>query len=356
MLENINPFLISELEKSPLKIIAGPCSAETKEQVLETAAQLSKIGIKIFRAGVWKPRTKPGGFCGVGLDAIPWLHQVKQDYGMKIAIEVAKPEHVKATKEFDIFWIGARTVADPFAVQSLADEFDKFTEEEKNSKWIFVKNPVSPDLALWIGAIERFYNAGFRNIAVIHRGFTSIDNGIYRNNPEWSLPISLKSSYPNISMFCDPSHISGKRELIPSLCQQALDLGFDGLMIESHYSPEHAWTDAAQQIEPASLNFIIDQLVIRDNFDSTENMKVLRTEIDVIDDTMMTLLMRRFRVCREIGKAKKEHNMPIIQSKRFNEISQKRAEQAHRMDIDPDFVRRLFNELQNEAIRQQLLV
>lgn len=355
-MNDINPFSYPSLEDKKIKIIAGPCSAESEEVVLETAKELSKIGIKIFRAGVWKPRTKPGGFCGVGPKAFNWLKKVKEVYDMTIAVEVATPQHCQDAKSTcDIFWIGARTVADPFAVQSIADWLSAQSQEFKDKQWILVKNPVSPDLDLWIGAIQRIYNAGYKNIVAIHRGFSTIGKSLYRNTPEWSVPIALKESIPSISIICDPSHISGKREIVASVSQQALDLGFDGLMIESHINPDNALTDAAQQLSPQALGFIIDQLVVRDNHDSTENMKVLRNQIDMVDDELLVLLMKRFRICRDIGKYKKEKNIPILQSKRFAKISQKRAEQAYNLEIDPSFIRRLWNELQNEAIRQQLL-
>lgn len=354
MLEDIKTF---PLEDNNLKfsVLSGPCSAESKEQVLKTAEGLSKLGIKLFRAGIFKPRTQPGGFCGKGIEALPWLQEVKEKYGMQIATEVGTPDHCEQVKEtIDIFWIGARTVADPFAVQSIADWFSYQSEEFKETKWIFIKNPISPDLNLWIGAIQRFYNAGYKNIAVIHRGFSVLEKTIYRNEPEWEVPISLRERFPNISIFCDPSHISGNSELIMSISQQALDLGFNGLMIESHYNPEIAMTDAKQQVTPEALEFILDKLKVRDNFDSTENMKVLRNQIDVIDHDLMRLLSKRFSICREIGKYKKENNMPIVQSKRYEEINQKKAEEAHKIGIDPAFVRKLFAGLQHEAIRQQL--
>lgn len=355
-MKDINKFPKDDLINK-INIISGPCSLESEEQGMDTAKRLSKIGIKLFRAGVWKPRTYPGGFEGIGPEGLPWLLKIKEKYGMKIAIEVATPAQCAEAKYIvDIFWIGARTTGDVFAVQSLADWFAKQSEEFKKTHWIFIKNPLSPDLQLWLGAVQRFYNAGYRNIAVIHRGFTVLEKTIYRNDPQWEVPISLREQYPNISIFCDPSHITGDSSLISSVSQQALDLGFDGLMIESHCCPEHAMTDAKQQITPETLEYILDHLIVRDNHDSLENIKVLRNQIDVLDDDLMKLLSKRFKIVREIGKYKKENNIPIVQSSRFDEINQIRAEQAHKIDVDPAFVRKLFATLQHEAIKQQLMM
>ena len=245
-------------EKRPL-IIAGPCSAETEEQVFNTAKQLSEKGIKIFRAGIWKPRTKPGGFEGIGEQGLPWMQRVKKELGMLVATEVANTKHVEAALNagIDILWIGARTSANPFAMQEIADALKGADVP------VLIKNPVNPDLELWIGAIERINGAGIKRIAAIHRGFSTYDKKLYRNLPMWHIPIELHRRIPNLPVICDPSHIGGRRELIAPLCQQAMDLGFDGLIIESHCSPDNAWSDAKQQVTPDVLDFIIDRLVIR---------------------------------------------------------------------------------------------
>ena len=246
----LQPLNLPGSENRPM-IIAGPCSAETEEQVLQTALELASKGIKIFRAGVWKPRTKPGGFEGKGEEALPWMQQVKAETGMLIGTEVATPKHVEAALNagMDILWIGARTSANPFAVQELADSLKGVDVP------VFVKNPVNPDIELWVGALERINGAGITRLAAIHRGFSSIDQKLYRNAPMWHLPIELHRRYP--------SHIGGRRDLIAPLCQQAMDMGFEGLMIESHCNPDCAWSDAKQQVLPDVLNFILDRLVIR---------------------------------------------------------------------------------------------
>ncbi|MCR5139270.1 MAG: 3-deoxy-7-phosphoheptulonate synthase, partial [Bacteroidaceae bacterium] len=253
-------------------LIAGPCSAETEEQVLETARQLRAGGIHIFRAGVWKPRTKPGGFEGQGEAALPWMKRVKDETGMLTCTEVATPHHVELALAagIDILWIGARTSANPFAVQELANALKSVDVP------VLYKNPVNPDLELWIGGMQRLNAAGIRRMAAIHRGFTSFEKTIYRNLPMWHVPIELRRRIPELPILCDPSHIGGRRELIAPLSQQAMDLGFDGLIIESHTHPDSAWSDAAQQVTPDVLSIIIDNLVIRSTADTTESLKSLR--------------------------------------------------------------------------------
>ena len=255
--------------KRPL-IIAGPCSAETEEQVITTAMQLASKGIKIFRAGIWKPRTKPGSFEGIGVEGLSWMQRVKKETGMYITTEVATPKHVEAALKagMDMLWIGARTSANPFAVQEIADALQGVNIP------VLIKNPVNPDLELWIGAMERINNAGVKKIAAIHRGFSSYDKKIYRNLPQWPIPIELRRRIPNLPIFCDPSHIGGKRELVSPLCQQAMDLGFDGLIVESHCNPDRAWSDAAQQITPDVLDYILSLLVIREKKQTTEPERV----------------------------------------------------------------------------------
>jgi chorismate mutase len=334
--------------KRPL-IIAGPCSAETEEQVMDTARKLAARGIKIFRAGVWKPRTKPGGFEGNGVMALPWLKRVKTELGMYTAVEVATAAHVREALSYDVdmLWIGARTTANPFAVQEVADALEGMDIP------VLIKNPVNPDLDLWIGAVERIYNAGIRRIGVIHRGFSSFDKKIYRNLPQWHIPIELHRQLPTLPIICDPSHIGGKRELIASLCQQAMDLNFDGLIVESHCNPEKAWSDASQQVTPEVLDFILNTLVIRDTTQSTESLASLRRQIDELDNSLLELLARRMRVSREIGQYKKEHNMPILQSQRYDEIIQNRVAQALQMGMDTEFMKTVLVAIHEESVRNQ---
>lgn len=346
---NLKPLNLPSDKERPF-VIAGPCSAETEEQVITTAHQLASRGCRIYRAGVWKPRTKPGGFEGNGKQALPWLQRVKQETGMLVATEVATPEHVELALKYgiDILWVGARTSANPFAMQALADSL------RGTDAVVFVKNPVNPDLELWIGAMERINQAGITRMAAIHRGFSSYDNKIYRNAPTWQIPIELRRRIPNLPIICDPSHIGGRRELIAPLCQQAMDLGFDGLIVESHCSPDEAWSDAKQQVTPDVLDYILGLLVIRDGSVTTEGIHELRKQIDELDNQLMELLAKRMRVCREIGQYKKEHNMTVLQTVRYNEIQNKRGAQGALCGMDPDFVRKIFEEVHEESVRQQM--
>lgn len=346
---NLKPLNLPSDKERPF-VIAGPCSAETEEQVITTAHQLASRGCRIYRAGVWKPRTKPGGFEGNGEQALPWLQRVKQETGMLVATEVATPEHVELALKYgiDILWVGARTSANPFAMQALADSL------RGTDAVVFVKNPVNPDLELWIGAMERINQAGITRMAAIHRGFSSYDNKIYRNAPTWQIPIELRRRIPNLPIICDPSHIGGRRELIAPLCQQAMDLGFDGLIVESHCSPDEAWSDAKQQVTPDVLDYILGLLVIRDGSVTTEGIHELRKQIDELDNQLMELLAKRMRVCREIGQYKKEHNMTVLQTVRYNEIQNKRGAQGALCGMGPDFVRKIFEEVHEESVRQQM--
>lgn len=338
-------------EKRPL-IIAGPCSAETEEQVFNTAKQLSEKGIKIFRAGIWKPRTKPGGFEGIGEQGLPWMQRVKKELGMLVATEVANTKHVEAALNagIDILWIGARTSANPFAMQEIADALKGADVP------VLIKNPVNPDLELWIGAIERINGAGIKRIAAIHRGFSTYDKKLYRNLPMWHIPIELHRRIPNLPVICDPSHIGGRRELIAPLCQQAMDLGFDGLIIESHCSPDNAWSDAKQQVTPDVLDFIIDRLVIRNIISSTESIEALRSQIDECDNSLLDILAKRMRISREIATYKREHNMTVVQATRYNEILDKRGAQGVLCGMSDEFVRTIFERIHEECVRQQLEV
>lgn len=333
-----------------LIVMAGPCSAETEEQVITTARQLAAKGCHLFRAGVWKPRTKPGGFEGNGEAALPWLRTVKEETGMMVATEVATPEHVELALKYgvDILWVGARTTANPFAMQALADSLRGVDVP------VFVKNPVNPDLELWIGAMERINQAGVKRLAAIHRGFSSYDKKIYRNLPMWQIPIELRRRIPQLPIICDPSHIGGSRELIAPLCQQAMDLGFDGLIVESHCNPDCAWSDAKQQVTPDVLDYILSLLAIRDDKMTTEGIVALRKQIDELDNQLMELLAKRMRVCREIGQYKKEHNMTVLQTGRYNEILDKRGAQGVLCGMDPKFVKEIFESVHEESVRQQI--
>ncbi len=346
----LQPLNLPGVETKRPVVIAGPCSAETEQQVMDTASRLVKKGVKIFRAGIWKPRTKPGGFEGVGTVGLPWMQRVQQELGMLIATEVATPKHVEAALEadMDILWIGARTVANPFAMQELADSLRGVDVP------VLVKNPVNPDLELWIGALERINGAGVERMAVIHRGFSSYDKRIYRNLPMWHIPIELHRRYPNLPIFGDPSHIGGTRELIAPLCQQAMDLGFDGLIIESHCNPDAAWCDAKQQASPDVLDFILDILVIRSVTQSTESLEALRRQIDEIDNSIIELFAKRMRLCREIGQYKREHAMTVVQTGRYSEILDKRGAQGVLCGMSGDFLRTVFEAIHEESVRQQI--
>ena len=331
-------------------VIAGPCSAETEEQVMTTATELASKGCRIFRAGVWKPRTKPGGFEGNGETALPWMKQVKEETGMLVATEVATPEHVERALKYgvDVLWVGARTTANPFAMQALADSL------KGGDVPVLVKNPVNPDLELWIGAMERINQAGVKRMGAIHRGFSSYDKKIYRNLPMWQIPIALHRRIPELPIFCDPSHIGGRRELVAPLCQQAMDLGFEGLIVESHCDPDKAWSDAKQQVTPDVLDYILSLLVVRDETVTTEGITQLRHQIDELDNQLMELLAKRMRVCREIGQYKKEHNMTVLQAARYNEILEKRGAQGALCGMDADFVAKVFEGIHQESVRQQI--
>ena len=331
-------------------VIAGPCSAESEEQIMCTARELASKGCHNFRAGVWKPRTKPGGFEGHGEPALQWMKQVKEETHMKVGTEVATPEHVELALKYgiDILWIGARTTANPFAMQDIANSL------KGSDIPVLVKNPVNPDIELWIGALERLNGAGVKKLGAIHRGFSSYENKIYRNQPQWQIPMELHRRIPGLPMICDPSHIGGRRELIAPLCQQAMDLGFDGLIVESHCHPDKAWTDARQQVTPDVLDYILSLLVIRDVHSTTEGIKQLRRQLDEIDDKVVELLARRMSICREIGQYKKDHNMTVFQAGRYREILEKYGAKGALCGLDPKFVAAIFESIHQESVRQQI--
>ena len=343
-------------DKSRVPVIAGPCSAESEAQVLTAARALASAGIKMFRAGVWKPRTKPGGFEGIGNRALQWLRKAKEQTGMSVATEVATATHVREAMEagIDILWIGARTSANPFAVQEVADALAAYPQESRDRLTVLIKNPVNPDLELWIGAIERVERAGIRNLGAIHRGFSSYGRHLYRNPPKWRIPIELRRRLPGLPIYCDPSHIAGKKELVESISQQALDLGFDGLMIESHPTPEEALSDASQQLTPDALVSMLGRLRCRRGAMDSEPLEELRGRIDSIDDELLDLLAKRMRVSREIGLYKEEHGMPILQKDRYNSLMQQRVERGVSLGLDSTFVRQILAAIHEESVREQL--
>ena len=340
---------------SPI-IIAGPCSAESERQTLETAEALAKDGIRILRAGVWKPRTKPGGFEGIGSAALAWLGKVKERTGMLTATEVATARHLTEALEagIDLVWIGARTSANPFAVQEIADALAALPAATRDRLPVLVKNPVNPDLELWIGALQRIHGAGIRRLGAIHRGFSSYGQHLYRNPPEWRIPIELRRRCPGLPLLCDPSHISGRRELVAPLCQQALDLAFDGFIIESHCNPEAALSDAAQQLTPADLSAMLASLQHRGADTSNAELDLLRHQIDSIDSELLELLARRMRIAREIGRCKQENNMPVIQPLRYNDLMQTRVDDGASLGMSADFVRNILAAIHEESVRQQI--
>lgn len=334
-------------------VIAGPCSAETKEQVLDIARQLKSSDVSIYRAGIWKPRTRPGNFEGVGAIGLGWLQKAKAETGLLMAVEVANASHVKLALEYDIdvLWIGARTTVNPFAVQEIADAL------QGTDKIVLVKNPVNPDLALWLGGVERIYNAGIRKLGVVHRGFSTYEKTKYRNIPEWQLPIELHDRYPDLPIICDPSHITGRRDMIQQVSQQALDLNFDGLMIETHDNPDKAWSDAAQQVTPETLKQILSNLVLRKKTDETDafnnRLQSLRLRIDEYDAKMMEALGKRMRIAEDIGALKKENNVVVLQNKRWNEVRKRMQAMGKEQELTEDFIDRLFKAIHQESIGHQ---
>ena len=338
-----------------INIIAGPCSAESKDQVITTARQLRNIGITTFRAGVWKPRTYPGTFEGCGEDALPWLQQVQEDLGMEVATEVATPDHIAAALRYGIqmFWLGARTTANPFAVQAIADTLSVLPHDRDRIR-LLVKNPTSPDLDLWIGAIERLKKSGITSIIAVHRGFSSYEKTDYRNQPMWQLPMDFRRRMPDMPLYCDPSHIGGRRELIQPLSQEALDLGYDGLIIESHCNPDEALSDAQQQLTPQQLGQMLGALTVRDHDTATEGLDILRKQIDELDSQLIDIIERRMNVSREIGQYKKQHNMTVFQSGRYKEVLERLTTIAQEKGIDKRCAKLIFEAIHEESVRQQL--
>lgn len=345
---DVNTLLL----KRPL-IISGPCGAETREQLLQTARELAAISkIDILRAGIWKPRTKPGNFEGIGEPGLSWLQEATQETGLPFMVEVASPRHVELALKYNvpIVWIGARTTVNPFYVQELAEAL------KGTGVPVYIKNPISPDVDLWTGAVERFLSTGAW-VGMIHRGFSLYGSGLYRNPPMWNLPIEMKRRFPDLPLICDPSHICGNRTELKSVSQTSIDLGMDGLMIESHISPDLAWSDARQQITPDQLNTLLEGLIWRsdagENIHQHENLKVLREVIDKLDQQLLQLMSERMKMADEIGAYKKLNNITIVQVARFNEILQKGLAIAERLGLSENFIRNYFDVVHMESIDHQ---
>ena len=334
-------------------VIAGPCSAETEEQVLKIAHELKNSDVSIFRAGIWKPRTRPGGFEGVGEIGLKWLQKAKAETGLLMATEVATAAHVKLAIEHDIdvLWIGARTTVNPFAVQEIADAL------QGTDKIVLLKNPVNPDLSLWLGGLERLYNANIKKLGVIHRGFSTYEKTKYRNNPEWQIAIDLQNRFSNLPLICDPSHITGRRDMIQEVSQQALDLNYDGLIIETHIDPDNAWSDAAQQVTPATLKQMFIDLKMRkptdENAEWNKALAMQRAYIDELDSKLIDFLGKRMLVAEKIGLLKKEKNVAILQNKRWNEILGKMILEGNDKGLSEEFILKIFKAIHQESINHQ---
>lgn len=355
-MQDLTPlFNITSSDRYPL-IMAGPCSAESEYQVVETAKELSESGIRIYRAGVWKPRTRPGGFEGIGEPALEWIAKAKEQTGMMTLTEVATPEHLQLSLKsgIDGIWIGARTTANPFAMQALADALAALPAQTRDRLTVLVKNPLSPDIELWIGGLMRIYGAGVRRLGAIHRGFSAYGDHQYRNMPGWRIPIELRRRIPNLPIICDPSHMGGKREYVDKLSHLAFAMGFDGLFIESHISPDTALSDAAQQLTPAELTSMLkglNQPTLNSDEDELEN---LRCQINSLDDELLDLLSRRMDVCRKIGRYKNANNIRIVQPQRYSELIGRRIEEGEKLGLSDSFVKEIFAAVHEESVKLQL--
>jgi chorismate mutase len=352
---NLEPFHIDGIDNTRPLVMAGPCSAETEEQVMETARQLKAHGVNIYRAGIWKPRTRPNSFEGVGKKGLLWLKKVQKEVGMLTATEVANASHVFDALKYgvDILWIGARTTANPFAVQEIADAL------EGTDIPVLIKNPVNPDVELWIGAFERINQAGIKKLAAIHRGFSSYDKSPYRNAPQWQIPIELKRRIPELPILVDPSHICGNRELLYEVSQKGMDLNFDGLIVESHVNPDKAISDARQQLTPDALKQMLDRLVLRSaNVDSpiSHTLEELRAAIDKYDNQLLDILADRMKVAEKIGQYKKEHNLTILQSGRWDSLINERTEKAKGTGLSEEFLMKILRAIHQESINHQTSV
>ncbi|WP_432672812.1 chorismate mutase [Flavobacterium sp. SM2513] len=344
---------LDELNLSHPLVLAGPCSAETEAQVLQIAHDLKNSDVSIFRAGIWKPRTRPGGFEGVGAIGLKWLQKAKAETGMLMAVEVANAAHVKLALEHDIdvLWIGARTTVNPFAVQEIADAL------QNTDKIVLVKNPVNPDLSLWIGGVERLYGAGIKNLGVIHRGFSVYEKTKYRNNPEWQVAIDLQNRFPLLPLICDPSHIAGRRDLIHEVSQQALDLNYDGLMIETHIDPDNAWSDAAQQVTPDRLKEIFEELKVKNKSCESASYKIeiaqLRAKIDASDSKLLDIIGQRMQISEAIGSLKKVNKISVLQNQRWMEILERMKQEGSEKGLSEEFILNFFKAIHQESISHQ---
>lgn len=331
-------------------LIAGPCSAETREQVLETAKGLKDLEIDYFRAGIWKPRTRPGEFEGVGSEALPWMQEVKDSFSLKICTEVAKAKHVEEVLKagFDMIWVGARSTANPFTVQEIAEALKGVQIP------VMVKNPTNPDLKLWIGAVERIQYSGINNISVIHRGFSTYQKTQFRNNPNWQIPIDFRQERPDIPMICDPSHIGGRTHLLQEIAQKAFDLKYDGLMIETHCNPIKAWTDAKQQITPNDLNELLSNLIVRDHSEiEADEIQQLRAQINIKDEELIQILKDRMAISEKIGYFKKDRNSAVYQPTRWEEVLRNNVIKAMDAQLSDEFSKEIFKLIHQESIRIQ---
>lgn len=349
---DLKPVSLKGLNTKRPLIMAGPCSAESEEQVLATAREIAAIGIQIYRAGIWKPRTRPNAFEGIGSVGLPWLQMVQKETGMLVATEVATKEHVNEALKYgiDILWVGARTTANPFAVQEIADSLKGVNIP------VFIKNPVNPDVDLWIGAIERINQAGIDQIVAIHRGFSSYEKTIYRNAPHWQVPIELRRRIPSLPIITDPSHICGNRDLLYDISQKAMDLSFEGLIIETHINPDKAWSDASQQVTPAALKSILDRLVLREpeiNAGLMLTLAELRDRIDKLDDKLILLLEERMKVVDKIGRYKKKNNITILQNKRWDDMLRSRLILGNRKGLSDEVINKVFRAIHQESINKQ---
>jgi chorismate mutase len=345
---------VQEIWKKRPLIISGPCSAETEEQVLETATRLAATGkVNMLRAGIWKPRTRPGSFEGIGTKGLPWLQQAKKLTGLPTAVEVATAKQVEDALHFgvDVLWIGARTTVNPFSVQEVADALRGVDVP------VLIKNPINPDLELWTGAVERVAKAGIKQIGLIHRGFSSYGNTEYRNAPMWHLAIEMKRRNPEMLIVNDPSHICGRRDILLEVAQEAINLDFDGLMIESHIDPDNAWSDAKQQVTPERLAEMLDEIVwMREDIASLEfhaTLEKLRQQINQLDDELMLLLSERMKVAEKIGQYKKENNITILQTRRWNEILERACKKGDKMGLSREFVTKYLDAVHMESINRQ---
>jgi chorismate mutase len=353
VVQTMKELMQEKWNKRPL-IISGPCSAETEEQMIETATRLAKTGkVDLLRAGIWKPRTKPGMFEGNGIVGLPWLAKAKKLTGIPTTVEVATAKHVEDALKFDVdmLWIGARTTVNPFSVQEVADALRGVDVP------VLIKNPINPDLELWSGGIERLQKVGVKQVGMIHRGFSSYGNTEFRNAPMWHLPIEMKRRYPDMPLICDPSHICGNRSMLQSVAQKSIDLDFDGLMIESHIDPDNAWSDAKQQVTPEKLLELMNDLVWRHESTTEQEfitaLTTLREQINQVDDELMTLLGQRMKLSDKIGEYKKENNITILQTNRWNNILERAFQKGEKLGLSKEFITRYFDAVHLESIQHQ---